>query len=287
MSKRSLILLIVVSLAVLVTGPLHAAKKDWEQVRESRILSDRWSIALGGFAADFKTDVQIGSPTILGTLIRFEDTLNLEPDITTFRLDGFYRVAQKHAIGFNFMLLNREGGGVLDEEIEFNGETYVAQAAMRTQFDNQMFRVDYKYSFINDGKVDAGVLAGLATFKFDLALEGEGRIGDPNNPSIGFVKEDTKVLAPVPVVGLFINYAVTKKVIFRADAAFINLDIGDIEGKVNDAKATIEYYFIKNFGIGGGFSNTDIRYEQVKDNGSSISVEYRYSGLLGYVNIVF
>ncbi len=64
------------------------------------------------------------------------------------------------------------------------------------------------------------------------------------------------------------------------EAAFLNLEVSDFEGRVTDTKLVIDWFFTNNVGIGGGFANTDMRFGSLGDD--PFRVEYRYGGVLLY-----
>ena len=220
--------LTAVALAALVLGALapDAQAQLPGQSQDRRILSDRGGISLGGFLIDFRTDAAVGTDSLLGTRIRLEDDLNMDDDRSTVRLDGFYRFSARHSVEYSLVDLSRKGSAVLDEEIEFEGVTYEVGAADDSKFDSRLLKLVYRFSFINDGKVDAGISVGLSTFKFDLELAGIGTIDDGTNGTTeGFVREEAALIAPIPAFGLFVAMAVTPNFVLRADASFFGVHI--------------------------------------------------------------
>ena len=280
--------LTAVALAALVLGALapgaHAQLPG--QTHDRRVLSDRGGISLGGFLIDFRTDAAVGTETLLGTRIRLEDDLNMDDDRSTVRLDGFYRFSARHSVEYSLVDLSRKGSAVIDEEIEFEGVTYEVGAAVDSKFDSRLLKLVYRFSFINDGKVDAGISAGLSTFSFDLELAGIGTIDDGTNGTTeGFVREDAALIAPIPVFGLFVSYAITPRFVFRADASFFGIEFGDYEARLVDGRALVDYFFTEHFGIGGGFNATSVDVQRRGDQ--PFSVDYRFSGLLAYLAFVW
>jgi hypothetical protein len=258
-------------------GTLLAA--DAEQ-HEARILNDKFGIGLGGYLVDFRTDASAGFGAALGTVIRLEDDLAMDDSKSTFRLGGFYRFRPRHALSFGYFALDRPGTTVIEEQIEFNGVVYDVGAQVDSQFDVALFQVDYRYSFVNTGKTEAGFAAGLSAYSFDMLLDGEATIVEGRQVTER-VREEESFLAPVPTVGMFINHAITPNWILRMRAQFLDLDVGDFTGRLVDTSVTFDYYFTRNFGIGFGGNTTDIRYEDTSDD--PFTVDYRQSGLVWYV----
>jgi hypothetical protein len=288
--RTALTLIIALSILTLVPSSTQAAWND-DQEHESRILSDRWNVWLGGFVPDFSTDVAYGSRGLLGTFFRLEDTLGLEEDVSTGAAGAFYRFSNKRAILFDYTILNRDASRELDREITIgdgeNEVTFGASAVIDTQFDNDIFTVTYRHSFINNGKTEAGFTAGLSIFRFDLALQGFGTVDDGVNPPVDREAEagDT-FLIPVPAFGMFINHAFSKKWILRMNAGFLDLNISDIEGRYLTTSVTVDYIITKHFGLGGGFVRQNVDVSNLgADN--PYTIEYRVGGPTLYFSLVF
>ena len=288
--RTALTLLFLAALLTLVPSSVRA---DWndDQEHESRILSDRWNVWIGGYLPNFKTTAAYGSRGLLGTVFRLEDNLGLEEDLSTGRLGAFYRFSNKRAILFDYASFKRDATRALGREITIGeGEdqvTYAVGAIIDTKFNNDIFTVTYRHSFINNGKTEAGFTAGLSAFLFDLALQGIGSVDDGVNlPEVREVEAGDSILIPVPAFGMYVNHAFSKKWILRMNAGFLDLNIGDIEGRYLNTSVTVDYIITRHFGLGGGFTRQDV---DVSNTGGDnpYTVEYRVGGPTLYFSLVF
>jgi hypothetical protein len=271
---------------LLVATGLVAAQGLEGQTHESRYLSDKFQIGMGAFIADFTTDASVGFGGAIGTRIRLEDTLGVEDSNDSFLLDGQWRFKRKHAIGWALYTFSRTGSSVLNEEIEIEGKTFVVDAEINTKFDSDALALVYRYSFINNGKTEAGISAGLATFKYGIDVEGAVSLGDPNNPTDDEIAAASEsLLAPVPNFGMYINHAFNPNWILRLSAGFLNLDVSDYEGRLTQTRATVDWYFVKHFGVGAGLASSNLKF--TKSGEDPWSVDYRYSGFLLYFTGAF
>jgi hypothetical protein len=272
--------------AALVAAALSLGPADAEEAApERRLLSDKVNVSLGGFVVDFNTDAQAGT-NLVGGLVQFEDDLALESDSSTVRLDGFYRFGPKHSIDFGYFSLNRTGLTVLDKQVEWNDVIYDLGAQISSGFDVDLFRVTYRYSFVNDGRTEAGFTAGLSTYDFSAVVDGEATVDDGSGgQTIQRVRAEEAVLAPIPAIGVFIVHAFSPKWILRIDAGVFDLESGDYSGRVVDSRIMIDYYFTRHVGIGAGKSTTDMDFRAEGTDG--FAVEYKQDGLLAYVSVVF
>ena len=274
----------VAGLLLLAAGlPVLAASGSGD---ETRVVDDKWVIAVGGYLTDFKTDASFGSGSALGTSIRFEDQLGLDADQSVVRLDGLKRFGDRHSIGFGLWTLNRDGVASIDEQIEFDGNTFDVGVDLNTQFDTGWFRVDWRYSLLRNDKGEAGLSAGLSVYEFETSVEGLATVSDGMGGTIlQATRAADDVLAPVPTVGMFMNYAFRPNLILRVKADFLDLDVGDFEGKVTDTTFLFEWYFSRHAGVGVGLNRSDIDVRNVGDN--PFLIDFSQSGLLGYFSFTF
>jgi len=287
--KTALTLLVAAVLFTLAPISTQAAWND-EQEHESRILSDRWNVWLGGFLPNFNTTVAYGSRGLLGTVIRLEDTLGLEEDLSTGKVGFFYRFSNKRAILFDYTALNRDATGTLGKDITIgegeNEVTYSLGAIVDSTLDNDIFTVTYRHSFINNGKTEAGFTAGISAFRFDFNVAGEGEVSDGVNTETRQAEAGDSLMIPVPAFGMYINHGFSKKWILRMNAGFLSLNIGDIEGRYLTTSVTVDYIITKHFGLGGGFTRQDVNVHSTGGDNPYL-IEYRVGGPTLYFSLVF
>ncbi len=270
-------------LAIAGHGPALAAS---EPGSESRVIADKFVINLGGYLIDFKTTAAVGSGSLIGTVIRLEDQLGLDDNKSLFRSDGIYRFNSRHALGFGFWSLNRDGQANLSGTIEFDGNTFEAGVNIQTAFDVQWIRADWRYSFLRTDRGEAGFSVGLSTYDFEVALEGDATVDDGmGGVMVTRVRAEETIFAPVPTFGMFVNYALTPNVLFKSTINFLDLEAGDFEGEVSDIMFVFEWYLSEHVGIGGGTSRTNIEYKDTGDN--PLNIDYTQSGFLAYVTFAF
>jgi hypothetical protein len=268
-------------MAALTIAGTGSAVAEYDSSREARVIDDEWVMSIGGYLVDFKTTAGVGSGNLIGTIVRLEDQLGLESDKTFLRGDGFYRFNERHAIGFGFWSLKREGFTGIIDEITWDGITYDAGALIESKFDVSWFRADWRYSFMRMERGEAGLNLGLSFYDLSAALRGIGTI-DPGGPNeqTGTFEGEESIAVPVPTFGLFVNFAITPNVLFKSSFNWLDLEIGDIEGEVSDISLLFEWYFSEHVGIGGGAARTSIDYRDTGKN--PFTLEYKQTGFLAY-----
>jgi hypothetical protein len=256
---------------------------DTEPTQKNRFLGDRWNVRLFGNLTEFTSDVSAGQE--LGALVNLEELLGFDDQITTWSFDAFYRFSKnrKHTIRIGVVDFSRDAytavsGSIPIFDVEFLGE-------VASDFGNQVGTLTYQYSFTNTKKTEAGILAGVGFYKYSLSLEGRYILnGDVTLEEFGSRSEN--VLAPVPTVGFFVNYALRPNLILDLRTTFINLSIGAHQGRVFNTFGNITWYFLRNFGIGLGLSSSDVVYENTGGD-NRIKVDLRQTSLTLNASLVF
>ncbi len=127
-------------------------------------------------------------------------------------------------------------------------------------------------------------MAGLAFYKYELALAGQIVIdGDPDQTE--FRSRRVDVIAPVPSFGFFINQALTKDLILEIKTSFIDLEIGEHNGRIFSTWASLTWFFSRHVGVGLGLSGSDVAYE--KEGRDKIKVNIRQSTINANLTFVF
>lgn len=273
-SGVTFIIALMAILMVAATQPAAAADDT-----RNRAISDRFTIMLGTYVTAFETTASVGNGGILGTTINIEDDLGIDDDDSLLRIDGLYRFNPRHAIGFGYWNLDRDGKQFIDVEIDFGGDIFQTTGVIESVFDITWVQFSWRYSFLRNDRGEAGFLVGLSFYEFDIALEGLAFVNGMGPAVLARAEED--LIAPVPTIGMFINFSITPNVVVKMNASFLDLDIDDIEGKVIETNFAMEWYVARYFGLGLGFNGNDIDIRQTGDN--PFTVRYDQRGLVAYM----
>jgi hypothetical protein len=245
---------------------------------DTPVITDPFDFTLGGFLVDLNTSAAIGGAGGLGSIIRLEEVLGLDENQNLLRLGFRWDFAHRHSIGLIWFSISRGASGLFDESVDFLDLRFVGY--YESQFDVDYYGLEYRYSLINNNRVDAGFSFGVSTFDLFARIEGEAVViaEIPSQPTVEILEATTDIIAPVPAVGMFVDYAVTKRLVVGSKMQYVDLNIGDYEGRFMDLTFTVDWFFTRHFGIGGGLASTDIAFA---DLGSDpYRIDYRYSGVL-------
>jgi len=193
-----------------------ATEKPWK----------RFSLKLGAAISVSDTSVRLGAEG-LGLSLKLEDLLGVEQSVSTIRLEGFWRFAprRRHRLDFTWFSFSRSGFNSINQAIDIGDITIPANANIRTELDVDVYRVGYSYSFFQDNRFDLAVATGLYVIPIRFQLDAEGL-------SDVFVSES--ITAPLPLLGLRVDMAITPKWFLRSSFDWFYLEFGDFRGAVFD-----------------------------------------------------
>jgi len=279
MSRARLLIIIAISFALLsVCGPVWAQKSyDDHEPR------DRFYITVGGFKrTDLRTTIRLDakSPEAglgLGAVIGLESLFNVENQVTTVRLDGWYRFGKKNRIAWTYWASEREGLSTYTGETIEIGEIFIEDGDTVAVKDNsQLFAVNWTYSFLNTEKYEAWLGAGLNFTTIDTSIE--VNVGNV----IGSEQEEAKGTVPVPTINFGGRWNFSKRVRMLLFSQLFGLKYGDYEGKLSNTRILAEWDITKHFGIGGGLERFAFQVDAESENFKG-SLDTSYTGLVLYL----
>jgi hypothetical protein len=279
MKRVKSLLVIAISFALLsVCGPVWAQKSyDDHEPR------DRFYITIGGFQrTDLRTTLRLDakSPQAglgLGAVIGLESLFGVENQVTTVRLDGWYRFGKKNRIAWTYWASSREGLSTYDGDTIEIGEIVIAPGDTVAVKDNsQLIAVNWTYSFLNTEKYEAWLGAGLNFTTIDTAID--VNIGE----LVGQAEEKAKGTIPVPTINFGGRWNFSKRVRMLFFSQLFGLKYGDYEGKLNNTRILAEWDITKHFGIGGGFERFAFEVDAEGENFRG-SLDTSYTGLVLYL----
>jgi hypothetical protein len=245
---------------------------------------EKFSLSLGGFITTVNSDVRIGSQTAgIGIDVNPEDALGLDSSVFVFRADASYRFTEnrRHRFDLSYIDLRRSATRTIQRDIQFRDHTFTAGTTLDTLFDIQLIRGAYSYSLYQDDRIDLGLSFGayVAPIKLRLSSSTSGNA------------EEQNVTAPLPVLGLRFDFAITPKLFLKQGLDVFYMQYGNFQGSLIDAKVNVEYNIWKHVGVGVGYDYFRIMIKADGDNypGTNLvgQIQFNYGGLLLYGKYFF
>ena len=276
--KKTTQILLILFVAVLFIQPVHAESSDpadqpW----------DRFSFDLGGYIADINSSVTLGSGTLgLGASVDVEEALGLDSSMSVLKAGVRYRFGstRRHVLGLQYYDFRRSSTKTLETDITWQDKTYTAGTTVESYLDIGVLKAGYSYAFFQDDRISLAASIGLFITPIEGGISAAG----------GSTAEES-ITAPLPVVGMSLDFAITPKLFLKQSIEVFYLEIGDFKGSISSFTIACEYDFWKNVGFGLGYDVFDLKLEA---NGSDYptidfvgKIEFAYSGLLLYTKIYF
>jgi hypothetical protein len=249
-------------------------------------ITDRIFVSLGGFnTPNYQSSLRVDPQGIgIGTIIDLEDDLNLEDSLSILRLDGHFRFSRAHRLEWTYFDQERSGSTTLvDRDIQIGDVTFPINYRVDSEWEFEVLKVSYAYSFINTAKYEFYLGGGINIRNISVGFTGVGSF---------FGSTDTRVFdddgrLPLPTLTAGMQYNVTDKlgVRFRTESFFVQ--VNDAEGRWQDTYALLDYRITDKFGVGGGLNFFNIRMSADLDRGYNVEAESSYTGFLLYVSARF
>ena len=237
---------------------------------------DRFSISLGLFITDRKTQTRLDGILGRGTDVNLERDLGLDGSQRVFRVDGYYRFSERHRIDVSIFDLSRDSARQISRDIQWGDRLFTIDTAVATNSDLTIYKAAYTYSFLRKDKGYLGATGGLyiadATTSLAERTLGSAEVGD--------------VTAPLPVIGLRGEYEFADRWTFRASGEFFFVDTGDVKGSLVDLYLGVDYQVLDYMAIGLGLNTVTLDVDTSATNYRGM-LDWQYTGGLLFFKFDF
>ena len=284
MKKNCLFILLIIGCILIPTTALSEDKGRTDLPWEKAYLNVGW------FFADLNSSFRFGAKGAgLGISLDVEDLLGLDEKNSSFRIDGGWRFSKnkRHKLELGWFAFDREATGTISQEIEVPpdlGGGTIGPGDVKSKFNFDILRVKYEYSLILDDRMDFNLGIGLFIMPMEFGIT-----AIVNGVEVQELEED--ITAPLPVISVGLDLAVTPKWFIRQDFEFFYLEIDNFEGSIFSATLAVEYLPWKNFGFGLGLDGKSVQIEANNSDYPGMdwkgNVEFSYFGALLYAKVFF
>ena len=286
MTKKSLSILgsfLLVAAALLIAVPAHA-----EEFADK--IPDLVWLDIGGSVNELQSNVGVTGQSGLGASIDFEQLFDLPGSKTTFAIQGTARVSEhRRHVDFGYVNIKRSGSREIQQDINWGDYTFAQFGTVTADVNTEFIYGAYRYDFLHDEKVRISGSAGLSWVNLGASLSGDGTYTNPDTEEVvsGSFKKSSSVGIPVPLIGFNIDWAMTKGLVFRSYYRFFRLNASGINGGMYESGVHMNWYFIRNLGLGVGYDRTEIRLNEYKSGNNTAKADYMVSGIGLYATLAF
>jgi hypothetical protein len=231
------------------------------------------SFRMAGFQSSAETRLRIdASNGALGTSLSLEDDLGFSDSEFLPVLDAVWRINPRHRIELGYLRLARDSQKTISGEIRFGDQVFPVSSDVSAEFDSDVWRLTYGWSFYRDGGNELSLLLGLHTTRFSTKLETSG----------GGIAEAAERTIPLPTIGIQGSWALTPSWRINGAVQVFSLEYDDYEGSFTTGSLAAEYRINRNFAVGAGYAMNDYNLDVTKGKARG-SFDYQFNGPMVYV----
>jgi hypothetical protein len=235
------------------------------------------TLRLGGFYSTSDTTLRLdASNGALGTSISLEDDLGYEKNKALPMFDAVWRINPRHRLELGFVKLGRDAQKTLSGEVRFGDKVFPFATTVNSEFDSDVWRLTYGWSFYRQGGNELSLLLGVHTTSFKAKMESAS----------GLISEAADRTIPLPTIGLSGAWEMGKDWRLTGWAQLFSLKYGDYDGSLVNGAVNAEYRFNRNYSVGAGYTLFDYNLDVTKGKGRG-SFDYRFAGPVLYLNASF
>jgi hypothetical protein len=238
-------------------------------------LNDRFYLGVGAFFPKTETSARLTGRAGVGASVDFEDSFGMQSSKTVPAFLARMRLGERWRIEAEFFQLNRSGERRIDQEIRWGDNVYPVNSEVRSRFDFYDLRVSAGYSIFKRKDKEIGVGLGLHVAAYDVSLSSNG-IGE----------EQQDVTAPLPVISLFSQFALTDRWALAARVDRFSLSYENYDGSLGAIGIDLLYQPFRYLGVGVGYRGLFIDLEAEK-SARHLKVEQTFHGPLVFLNASF
>lgn len=247
-------------------------------------------IDAGWSTNEVSTNVAFQGPNGIGATIDFEEVFDMPGTKSTARMFGTARISpNRRYIDFGYVDINRRGSRILEQDLSWADYTILSGSSVTADFNTAFIYAAFRYDFLHLEQVHISGSAGLTWINLSTSVTATGTINDPdgNFYSDSYYKK-ASAGAPVPMIGLSLDWALTRRLVVRTYTRFFRLNMSDFNGGLSEAGVRLNWYFAKHFGLGLGYDRTDLNLKELSvGNGNIVKANYYFSGASLFINLAF
>lgn len=236
----------------------------------------RLSISLGAFFADRDSQTRIDGESSPGTDVDLESDLGLDRSDTVFRVDGYWRFAEKHRFDLSAFDLSRSSSKQIEREIIWDDTTYPINTTVNSELDLAIYKAAYTWMFLKRDRSFLGATVGLYIADIGASLSAS---------TAGSV-ESSDVTAPLPVIGLRGEYRFADRWSLRGSGEIFAIEYGDYDGSLYDLFVGLDFSATDTIAVGVGVNSVQLDIGVTKNNFQG-DVDWQYDGAMAYLKFDF
>ena len=264
----------LLSAAALLGAAMTASAAD--EVPRHPLLNDTARLSLGAFYAESTTQARLGSSSGgAGVDVNFEDALGLPERKWIGQASLYWRVSEHWRIDADYFRLARSGSRVLQANVSWGDNTFTAGQTVDSSLQISDLRVAVGYSFFRRTDKELGIGLGLHSMGVKASLDS----------AVGGARSES-VTAPLPVLALYGNFALTDTWAIAMRSDWLSLDYDKYSGSIRSNALDVVYQPLKNASLGVGFQTLNLRLD-VDNPNSKFAARVALNGPRAFISVSY
>lgn len=250
------------------------------------VLGDSFYIAVGTFVVDTDTTLRLdGDAGEQGIPIDWERNFG-DGDVNRFRLDAFWRFADRHKLRALVFSSSRSASRTFDQNIEWGGDTFQANATVDGKIKFSIYELAYEYAFVRGDNYELAASAGVHYLDYEATLETNATATGTGGAAEGRIERSGSVGAPLPVFGLRGTWLLSQTFSIELSGQYFSLSYGDYDGNIQDYRALLNWQPKNWLGLGVGYDRFAVDLD-VESNDFNGNMDWSYQGPMIFYSVSF
>jgi hypothetical protein len=257
---------------LLATG----ASANDDPVPEHPMMSDRFFLGAGVAWVQSNTTANLNTGSIgLGTVVDFEDDAGLQQTNLLGIFDFRMRISSRWLLDVEYFSLSRDGERSIERTIDWGNQSIPINSAVQGSFDMRDTRISVAYSFFRSKDKEIGVGLGAHVMSLDATLT-----------TRNFGSEGGSQSAPLPMITMYAQVALTDRWLFRLRVDRLSLDTGEVDGSIFSSGTDFVYQPWRHFGLGLGYREINMQVSSTSEDWRG-KAQVRHTGPYLFVSSTF
>jgi len=216
-------------------------------------ITDRLALDIAYTPAKVHTTLRV-DPTGVpfgGTTLSGERDLGFATTNPDGRVELMVRLGDRSRIRVDYLQLDRAGDAVLDRNVVFGNQTFLANEEAQSSLDWKTMGFTYTYAFLQTRSFELGAGPGVHLISADL-------IG---SVPATFQTHETSEAGAVPTVALESMWRISSRFAFTGRGQYLGATLHTFSGSFGDYHGDFQYRWRSPLAIGLGYSYTRAHFE--------------------------
>jgi hypothetical protein len=244
-----------------------------------------FSIYAGGFLPTVSTSARLSSSTLPGTDVNFETALGLSGQTQNFEFGAAVRLGDRQLITLGVFQFTRAASRTITDSIAFGDTVYHPGATLQANNGLKYIGLTYQFYIWRHLRWELGAGLGVDAVSMTAGVGLKASLGGPSPDS---VRHSGEIALPAPMLGVYGDWEFQPRFFLRGRFEYLYINsIASIGGWVSDDRLSVEWYPLRNYGVGAAYHYIGVDVTKTYSRGEQLNMQYTINGPAIYVTAAF